>query len=256
MACGSGGNRDRLTGVKPLIGLAAVALALLLAPSTVGAQSELPVGESKGVRVVRQDRAIVVVFTDRADKLHERLAGKRVIVSCTTLRDDGTNTGSQVMTVPVERRRLFTGDLTPNIDYCRLWRRARKGNPKRIIVSVPLTQKGAVFLDEETKTLTMFGVLILAEFVQKEEKLDGFPTYDEFLQSLPRRARRTFSRRVVPLAALTDVPPARTIGYYSDGAQQAGVSMVSKVGRLLFIRYGPDEVLTTNVAGFMFNPPH
>jgi hypothetical protein len=240
--------------VRSLIGLA-LALILLLAPAAAQAQTELPVGEDRGVRVVRQDRAIVVVFTDRAAKLHKRLAGKRVIVSCTTLRDDGSNSGSQTMVVPARGRRLFTGDLTPNIDYCRLWHPRRKNRSKRIIVSVPLTQKGAVFLDEEEKTQSIFGLLLLAEFVQEDEKIDGYPTYDEFLQGIPRRAREAFSKRVSALAAPTDVPPARTIGYYSDGDQQIGVSIVSKAGRLLFIRFGPDDVLTTNVVGYMFDEP-
>jgi hypothetical protein len=240
--------------VRALIGLVVV-LAVLLAPSTSLAQTELRVGESRGVRVVRQDKAIVVVFTPAAAKLHKRLAGKRVIVSCTTLLDDGTNTGSQTMTVPERGRRLFTGDVTPNIDYCRLWRPKRKDQPKRILVSVPLTQKGAVFLDEEAKTQSMFGLLLLAEFVQEDEEIDGYPTYDEFLQSIRRPAREAFSKRVVALAAPTDVPPPRKVGYYSDGDQQIAVSMVSRAGRLLFIRFGPDEVLTTNVVGYMFDEP-
>jgi hypothetical protein len=227
-----------------------VALALVLVPSTAFAQApELPVGEAHGVRVVRQDKAIVVVLSAR---LHERLAGKKVIVSCTTLLEDGANIGSQAMRVPLRGRRLLTGDVTPKIDYCRVLLPPRERRPKRVLVSVPLTQKGAVFLDEESKTLRMLTILVITGFAQEKQKLDGYPTYDQLVNGLPKRARAPFSKRVVPLGAPTDTPPAKTVGYYSDGAQQIAVSIVSASGRLLFIRYGPDDVLTTNVVGYMF----
>jgi hypothetical protein len=237
--------------VKALTVLA-VGLALLVS-STAAAQTELPVGEAHGVKVLRDGHHGIVVVLSA--KLHKRFAGKNLIVACTTLMEDGSNVGSQVMRVPRRGRRLVTGDVTPNIDYCRLWRPRTKHSSKRILVSVPLTQKGAVFIDEETKTFTMLGVLFYVDFAAKKQHVDGAPTYDQLIASLPERARAAVSKRIVPLAAPTDAPPARKIGYYGDGHENLALAIVSASGRLLFIRYGPDETLTTNVSSYMFNEP-
>ena len=61
-----------------------IALALLVPPAPA-AEAQLPVGEAKGVRVIRERGALVVVFTSRAARLYRRIAGKRVSVFCTEL---------------------------------------------------------------------------------------------------------------------------------------------------------------------------
>ena len=65
--------------MRALIGVAA-ALVLLVVPSSAMAQSPLPVGDAHGVRVVREKGAIVVVFTKRAAKRYQRIAGRLVEV--------------------------------------------------------------------------------------------------------------------------------------------------------------------------------
>jgi hypothetical protein len=235
--------------VKALTGIV-VALAVLLVPSAALAQAELPVGEAHGVKIVREHKAIVVVLSP---KLQKRYAGKLLVVSCTTLMQDGTNSGSEPVRVPAHGRKLFTGDATRKIDFCRVAAPRHRGGSKRILVSVPLTQKGAVFLDEETKTITMFRALGVMSFVVERQKLDRYPTYDELIQGLPKRARAPVARRVVALAAATDAPPAGKVGYYSDGGENVTVATVSALGRRLFIAYGPDDVFSTNVLGYIFN---
>lgn len=229
---------------------AAVALTLLLVPSTALGQTELPVGEAHGVRVVRQHGTIVVIFSA---KLHKRYAGKNLEVSCTTLLEDGANIGSQVLTVPRHSRKLDTGDLTRPIDFCRVWRPRHRNSGKRVLASVPLTQKGAVFIDEESKTLHMLSWLGIAYAVEEKQKLEHSPTYDELVQGLPKRARPYVSKRIVPLAAPDDTPPRHRVGYYSDGDEHVAVAIVSASGRRLFIEYAPDGVFSTNVLRYMFN---
>jgi hypothetical protein len=69
--------------MRLLVVAAAVAGVLLVPPPSAGAQTvQLPVGEAKGVRIVRERGAIVVVFTSRATRLWRRVAGKRVSVLC------------------------------------------------------------------------------------------------------------------------------------------------------------------------------
>jgi hypothetical protein len=238
--------------VKLLTGVA-VALSLLLLPSAAVAQTELPVGEAHGVKVGRDARGAIVVVL--SPKLHKRFAGKELIVSCTRLDDDGSLTGPEVVEVPERSRRLVTGDRNRKLDYCRVWRPRTKHAAKRILVSVPLTQKGAVFLDEERKTRTMFGVLSLADVAAEKLKLDGSPTYDQLITAVPRRAQAELSKFVVALPAPTAAPPPHKVGYYGDGTEQVAVAIVSAAGRVLFWRFGPDDVVSTNVLGYLLNEP-
>jgi len=52
-------------------------------------------------------------------------------------------------------------------------------------------------------------------------------------------------QRLVSLASSTDAPPARTIGYYSDGREHVAVATLSRSGRRLFIEAAADNVLAT-----------
>jgi hypothetical protein len=239
--------------VKKLTGIAVV-LGLVLAPATASAQ--LPVGEAHGVRVVRERGAIVVIFTERAAKLYKRIAGKLVSVSCTEITQDGANTGEVTMRAPLRRGKLATGDLTRGMDYCRVWRPRhtikRHGHKVRVsrevIVSVPLTQQGAVFLDEESTTRQMLSIEFMAGVVQERLKLTGHPTYDQIVKEVPQLARV-----VVALAAPGDSPPPGKVGYYSDGLEHVAVVAISASGRRLFVEVAADDVFSTNVLPYLFN---
>jgi hypothetical protein len=246
--------------VKALSGVAA-ALVLLLVPSSGVAQMQLPVDEADGVRVVREKGGIVVFFTARAAKLYKRIAGKRILVSCTELpKGDGfgftsTNSGEVLLRAPQRRRKLVTGDRTRGMDYCRVWLAprtvTRNGERHRVgrvlVVSVPLTQTGAVFLDEQSKTIELAAVLTLASLVADEEKLDAYPTHAQLLEAIPK-----VDGDIVALANPTDAPPPGVVGYYSDGQEHIAVAVLSRSGRRLFIDYAGD-VLSTNVAGYYFD---
>lgn len=238
--------------MRALTGIVVVC-ALMLLPSAA-AQAKLPVGEAHGVRVVREHGAIVVIFTARASKLYKRIAGKRVEVSCTELQDDGTFSGSVTVRAPKHRGKLYTGDLTRGMDYCRVWLAARtvrrhgeRQHRDRVhLVSVPLTQKGAVFIDEQFKAFDLFEMLYVASIVAERQKLDGYPTHAQMLDELP-----TLAGHLVALATPADAVPRGVIGYYSDGQKHAAVAILSASGRRLFIEYN-DDVLSTNVAGYIY----
>lgn len=261
--------------VKALSGIAA-ALVLLAAPSGATAQAPLPVGESHGVRIVRERGAIVVVFTDRAAKRWRRIAGRLVSLDCIDQAPSvggpprartfigpehpGDITeesgGGVIMRAPKRGRRLETGDLTRGMDYCRVFleprtvRRdgVRQRTGRRLIVTVPLTQAGAVFLDEQTRARRLLVTLALAGFVAEDLKITGWPSYTQLVETLGRTRARV---RFASLAAPTDTPPAGRIGYYSDRGEHIAVAVVSRSGRRLFIE-GAGDVLTTNVAEHVF----
>jgi hypothetical protein len=239
--------------VKTLTSVIAVTVALMLVPTA--AQAQLPVGEADGVRVVREQGGIVAIFTPDAAKLYKRIAGKKVLVSCSRILEEATQTNETGLVAPRQRGELVTGDRSRGYDYCRLWLAPRKITirgksqrvPRQLIVSVPLTQQGAVFLDEEMKTFAMLGVAVVAGIVEEREKLPGHPTYDQLVGKYPKIARR-----VVGLAAPGDTPPAGKIGYYSDGAEHIALVVLSASGRRLFIEEAADDVLSTNVADYLF----
>lgn len=272
MGCRAPIGWDRSVGsprVKALIGIVS-ALVLLAAPSTGVAQTKLPVGEAHGVRIVREHGAIVVVFTQLAAKLYKRIAGRVVGVDCVDQQPGqrppggdtggidvfgGERSGAAPVRAPKRGRKLVTGDRSRGMDYCEVWLPARTvrrhGERQRIasrlIVSVPLTQTGAVFLDERSKARLLVQVLLAASLVVEQRHLLGWPTYEVLWDWGFRKAGKRFAR----LASPTDTPPPRAIGYYSDGDDHVAIAILSRSGRRLFIEYTSDA-LNTNVAGYIF----
>ena len=237
--------------------LLATALGALTAPA---AGAKLPVGEADGVRIIRAKGAIVVVFTPQAAKLYRRVAGKRVSVFCTEVTEDGYNSGGATQRAPKRRRPIRTGDLTRGLDYCRVSlppRTIRDGDSlehrgRRVIVSIPLTQKGAVLLDEEKSARELFSLLLAAGFAAEKLHLDGAPTTAQFLDFVAGLNGGVVPKTLVGLATPADTPPAGSIGYYSDGAERTAVATLSASGRRLFIENEPDGVLRTNLAQYIF----
>ncbi len=241
--------------MKSFTGIAAL-VAVLLVPSTA-AQAQLPVGEADGVRMVAQRGGVLVIFTARAEKLRRRYAGKVLEISCTEFVEGGAHIFGEGLRVPRHRHRVFAGDHPRGTDYCRLWRPKRTVTrrnrrldfERRLLVSVPLTQRGAVHLDEEEKTQGIAGALVLASLSDDGDQLGRYRTYDELIAKYPKA-----TRAVVELDAPADSPPAGKIGFYSDGAAHVLVAAMSASGRRLFIEYEGD-VLSTNVVGYMFSRP-
>jgi hypothetical protein len=220
------------------------------------AEAQLPVGEADGVRIVRERGALVVVFTQRAARLYRRVAGKRVSVLCAEFVEDGLNSGGITLRAPKQRRPLRTGDLTRGLDYCRVWLAARtvrrngerQRRSRELIVSIPLTQRGAVFLDEQGKAFDLQGLLLLAGLLAEERNSNNWPTATELLEE---RTRRSSGPGIVALTSPTETPPGGAIGYYSDGQQHVAAVIVSASGRRLFVEHEAD-VLHTNVAGYIY----
>lgn len=232
----------RVAAIAGLVGVA-----LLGVPSAAAAQGELPVGEAEGVRIVREHGAIVVVFTRQAKKLWRRVAGRRVSVLCTEFLDDGTAGGGATMRAPKRGRKIRTGDLTRGMDYCNVsLEPRRRGRSSELIVSVPLTQRGAVFLDEREQVSLLMGILFLAEDLAENRDLPGAATAEQLVARWPR-----LEGHLVPLGGPAETPPPKTVGYWSDGAQHYAAVTLSTSGRRLFIEYEGD-VLHTNVAGYIY----
>jgi hypothetical protein len=224
---------------------AGVAAFLLAVPAAANAQEPLPVGENDGVRLVRERGALVVVFTPKAKKLWRRVAGRRVTVYCTEFLDSGTAEGGGTSRAPKRGRRIPTGDLTRGMDYCNVWLERRQGN-RRLIAAVPLTRRGAVYLDERERVGELLSMLFLAGHLADKRDLDGPPTALQLLARWPK-----LEGRLIPLTGPAETPPPKTVGYWSDGAEHTAVVALSTPGRRLFIEYEGD-VLHTNVVEHIY----
>ena len=228
----------------------------LVVPASSGAATPLPVGKSDGVKVDRRHGAIRVTFDK---KLHRRLAGKRVAIWCRELADPDaiglveTSSGGSTYRVPKKRRSIGTGDATRGIDYCRVWRPAHRVKRRRVgrtlIASVPLTQRGAVHLDEELKTAGLFGLLVLAgELGEKNE----YPTSSELFARIEKETGE-IPEALVALSLPTDTPAPGAYGYFSDGVKHVALVTVSAAGRRLFIEVSADRTLSTNVSEYIYS---
>jgi hypothetical protein len=243
------------------------AVALVAAPSAGAQTPQLPVGQADGVRIVRVQGAIVVVFTARAERLWRSVAGKRVSVFCEETIDpneDGfgfvvLQGGGTTMRAPRRGRRINTGDLTRGMDYCEVWLEARtirrngqrERRSRELIVAIPVTQQGAVHLDERARAYALMGLLHLAGIDADRRNLDHFPPPAELIQFVPALPRPV-KLSVAALQSPSDTPPAGSIGYYSDGAQHVAAVVLSASGRRLFLEYDVDGVIRTNVLGYLY----
>lgn len=242
-------------GTRVVSALAVLALLALAAPSVATAQGPLPLRASEDVRIVRERGQLVVVFAKRAERLWRRVAGRRVDVHCTQLFEDGTGSGNNPVRAPKRGRRIPTGDGSRGWDYCRLWLEARtvrrdgqrRRVPRRLIASLPLTQQGTVFLDNQYHAFLLVGLLTVSELAAEEKGREGYLTPDELMELANPEPG---APALVVLVSPSDTPPADAVGYYSDGAKHAAVVTVSAAGKRLFFEVNGDAV-HTNVLRYL-----
>lgn len=240
-------------------------LLVVAAPAADALTVQLPVGEAQGVRIVREQGAIVVVFTHRAERLWRRVAGRRVSVFCERWSEPDesgfsfTEGGGTVLRAPRRGRRLRTGDLTRGMDICRVSLEARTVRPngtrvhypRRLVVAIPLSQRGAVRLDEQARAFALLRLLTLAAVDGSRRELDGYPSSAELVALVPA-LRRPFNLSVVALSSPAETPPAGSIGYFGDGTRHVAAVVLSATGRRLFLEYDVDEVIRTNVLRYLY----
>ncbi len=250
-------SATRALAVAVALGL--LSLTLGAGPSAAQTPPRLPVGQADGIRIDREHGHLVVRFTRRAARLYRGIAGESLSYSCYGLAhrfELGVHVERQDSgSVPVPKRRrpirIFKGGR--RFDYCSL--RVRLGPHRTRTVNVPLTQRGAIFVDEQAATFRMSAILALASLTAALEDLRGFPTGDDLIAALSKTSFLTAdAEHLVALAAPGDSPPPGKIGYWSDGAENIAVVTVSASGRRLYIHEGPDQALTTNVAPYLFRP--
>ncbi len=238
-----------------LLATTGLALALLPAPTALAQEhTNLPVGSAHGVRLVDGRAGFVLIFSHRSAKLRERINSRYAWISCTSLGDLFDGVGSGNLDIPRHGRRVRTGFSVDKADFCRFFLRSHTVRhrhtshrvSRRVLLSIPLTQAGAVYLDEESKTANLFTIGLLSSLVKHDQKLPGNPTYAQLIQGYPKLAKV-----VVALSAPGDTPPPKRIGYYSDGHEHTALAILSASGKRLFIEHSAGNVLSTNLAAYL-----
>jgi hypothetical protein len=237
------------------VGLLVAGLLAIVLPSIAAAAEPLPVGKADGVVVRWKKRSgMVFVFTKPAKRLYRQLAGREVEIGCER-RNSSSTTSFQA---PRGGRTLKTWDRDRRWDYCRISivgkTVRRRGytihRPDRLIVSIPLTQPGAVYLDERARAWTLLSLLALSRLGQWE----GDIPYGRHQSTAALVANLSKHRLpwgpVVGLDGPGETPPSGAVGYYGNGEHAAAV-MLSSSGRRLFLEVGPDEALHTNVSKYI-----
>jgi hypothetical protein len=234
-----------------------VALLTILLAFTAGAaeaQPRLPLGEADGVRAQTGHGGVVLVFSKSAAKLRKQINSPYAWIEVVDLGEPFTSVGSGNLDVPRRGRRVRTGFGAGDADFCRIFLRAHKTRhgriARRVLFSIPFTQTGAVYLDEEEKTAAMYNVGLAASLAKPDAKQPGALTYAQLIAAVPR-----LRRAVVELVAPGDSPPPARVGYFSDGREHTVLAVLSGLGRRLFIEQSAGQVLSTNVAKYLFGDP-
>ena len=123
-----------------------------------------------------------------------------------------------------------------------------------MIVAIPLTQRGAVRLDEQARADALVTLLQIASVFPRRKGSDRYATPAELL-SFMQVMKRPLKLSVVELPNPSDTPPAGSIGYYSDGALHVAAVVLSASGRRLFFEADVDHVIRSNVLEYLYGDP-
>jgi len=223
----------------------------LYAPAAVAQAPTLPTGEAGYVAVKPSGKSIVISFHRGAAGTFKLIAGRRVDVTCTAVgkarRTGATVVESDTKTLRApKRRRAFRVALSPrSAAFCVVSRSRfsrRKGDitstfPSRRVAVIPLTQRGAVFLDEGRKTNAMVDLAGQAEVLAGGRKDGLYPPASEL--------ERKVGSRPAALATPDATPPPGRVGVYTN-ARDITIVTLSATGRRLYIQT-EGERFSTNV---------
>lgn len=237
--------------VRRAIGLAAALLASAAAAASAAPRDHtaaLPIGtDTNGVlaRLVRGN--VVITFERGAAGRYRRIAGRTVQVGCVRLirttasgaASDRVFTGGRLI-APRHRAPLreFVGETGRRPDYCAV-QLLQGGTPHVEIAAVPVSARGATYLDERRTVREIVGLLLLTQ------RPDGRPTSVASMQTVTRGL-------VVPVAGPEQRPPTGHVGYWTDGTNEVYLGALSHYGVLFFYAYEINsDIVTTNVLDWL-----
>lgn len=216
------------------------------------AAAELPVGQAKGVSVKVGRHGVNFRFAKRLDPTVAALLRprRRVDLSCTNLgplKMDGSRPSSRESERVQLRDRLTRLRLPtsrgPRPSFCTI----RLASTGIVIVDVPVTQDGAIYLDERH---TAFGIRNAVFTAASDAEHAGRATFEPADQFVDRYG---FEGDMIVLATPDASPPAGAIGIFSDGVRHFAAVALTTLGRRMFYDIDGD-VLTTNATTYLTDP--
>jgi hypothetical protein len=222
------------------------------APAGARAAAGLPVGHAKGVSVQVGRHGVSFRFARTLDPTVAALLrpGHHVDLSCTQLSPlklDGQRTSSRVtarVRVPerLTRLRLPTrSELHPS--FCTL----RLVSTRLDIVDIPVTEDGAVYLDERHTLFELRDAAFTAASDADEAHSTTFERADQYVHKYGSDGD------LVVLATPDASPPAGTTGIFSDGGHHFEAVALTSLGRRMFYDIDGDT-LTTNGTPYLTDP--
>jgi hypothetical protein len=233
-------------------GCAAVALVSICVSPAGAAAAGLPVGHAKGVSVRVGRAGVDFRFAKTLDPTLAAVLrpGRRVELSCTTLdppRIDGTRTSNGIsarVRLPgrLTRLRLPTG-TRQHPSFCTI----RLVATEIDFVDVPVTEDGAVYVDERHTVYEIRNAAFTAAQDAEDAHGETFESAEEFVRKYGAGGD------LVALASADATPPPRTTGIFSDGNRHFEAVALTTLGRRMFYDIDGD-VLTTNGTTYLTDP--
>lgn len=222
----------------------AVPLGLLLGT----AQAAPTPGAQEGTRLVRGESASAFVFAPSTAKRYRRIAGRKVVVLCATIRSGltGASIGGDVLyavRAPARPGRLrVPNSVVDGADFCGVYERGEDNTDLRQEVAVvPRTAAGRAYQDERRIAFRLQAVLRTAGALAGTRSSDRWPAPSEM---------RTRDPGLVALPDAEASPPPGRVGYFSDADRTMRIVASSAAGRRLVLGYDAD-VLRSNVIGYL-----
>jgi hypothetical protein len=179
------------------------------------------------------------------------VTGRRVELRCTWLqpaRLDGlrpSDAWNRRLRAPRHLHVLRLGHHEPNRpSFCSIW---QIDPVYRSLVDVPITEDGAIYLDERH---TFFALTFAADDASADAKEAGtttFPTTEQMVDGYSHSNSGT----AVALASPDATPPPGKLGIFSDGVHHFEAVKLTTLGRRLFYDLN-DGVLSTNGQAYLY----
>jgi hypothetical protein len=173
------------------------------------------------------------------------VAGRRIELRCTWLEPARLNGwrpwGAYTRRLRAPQRlhplRLHRGSpAMPS--FCSIW---QIQPVHRSLVDIPVTQDGAIYLDERRTFFALTDAAYNASSAAKDAGTTTFPTAEQMVDEYSHSNSGT----AVALATPDDTPPPGKLGLFSDGAHHFEAVKLTTPGRRMFYDINGD-VLTTN----------
>ncbi|WCB92400.1 hypothetical protein DSM104299_01094 [Baekduia alba] len=250
---------NRFGLVKAFVAAAALACALPVAASAADPPWSVgDTGQPQGVRTVRAGTDAVMTLTGEASPVLRILRRERQVVARCAPRPsyDPLTFGSapavrRAVTLSARGRslRIRRAFGRASDDTCVVWSDGAKARPLAVAT---LTPRGTEWLDELDATALLYFGFDAAEAVP-DRPHGRAPTLQQVVAVVKRWTGSESPLDDSPVSALAnpgDTPPARHVGYWSDGDQHFVLAVATPAGRRVYMEFQAGGIEVSNIEVF------